>query len=360
MIRGLTHDAETGILNRTVRFKGKISCGYAPKEPPNTGNFPQACGFFRMMKQVLKTTTVDGKRVQFQEWTLDADLQKQLIDANKGNTNPRRIDAICMDMAPADMWESHLGKYSSSEGLICKSYGQGTIPMEVVYEGENRVWKPRLFNGKAECPYKDCPDYKEGACKVSGHLHVYPLLCDRLNPYQYSTRSQNTVIAIESALETMYRASAMAYKLKNGKLDQGFMGLAGITYTLVHKKIKSGGREVFVTQIEFSEDFSAYAMKMIRMGVQRQQQQLMQNEPDRVALSEGDQPLMIESNRGLAASELTDESDAADPNIPSGGGLGVEAEKEVATDFAADADKAKSGAPLDAAAATLIEGKKKK
>lgn len=358
MIKGLTHDVETGIINRTVKFRGKINTGYAPKEPPNTTNMSKACGFFRFMKQVLRTSKDStGKPIQFQEWVLDQDMQKLLQDANKGSTNPRRIEAICMDRDPDDMWDSHLGKYASGEGLVCKSYGKDTVPMQVAYEGEKRVWRKRLFDGKAMCPYENCPDYKKGDCKNRGHLHVYPLIRDNRNPYQLSTTSKNSIIAIGAALEKMYRDLALVYFMKVGELDKGFRGLAGTTYTLVHKKIKSGGRDVFVTQIEFSDEHSAYVMKTIRECVQAQQKALMAATIPNVAIAiESEKRIAIESNRDASVADINEDDDAGDASTEVTS-VAVDADGDVVTDTKADVDKTASGTQLDAAAAALLTGK---
>ena len=359
MIKGLTHDVGTGVINRIVKFKGKINTGYGPKEAPNTKNNPVPCGFFRFMKQVIKKETVNGVPTQYQQWMLDPAMQKLLQEANKGATEPRRLEAICMNaVSPGDMWESFCGKFSASDGLICKSYGEGSKPMHVVYEGEKRVWKPRLFKGENICPYTECPDYKEGKCKETGILHVYPLLCDRMNPYQFSTKSKNTILAIESSLEIMYNTMASIYCLANNvrKLGPDFRGLEGITYSLVHKNITSGGKKVFVTQVEFSDEYSAFAMGMIRTHIQGRQKLMMaeakaQIESGILTGPKEEEPALIEGNRNpMIESGVVDSEDEGDGTDVPMNGPAVEVEAETV----ADTDKASSGARLDSAAADLL------
>ena len=354
MIKGLTHDVETGVINRIVNFKGKINAGYGPKEPPNTKNSPVACGFFRFMKQVLKTEVLNGAKVQYQDWVLDPVMQKQLQEANRNNTEPRRIEAICMNaVSPSDMWESFLGKFTQADGMVCKSYGEGSKPQHVVYEGDKRVWKPRLFKGENVCPYKDCPDYKEGKCKETGILHVYPLICDRMNPYQFSTKSKNTILAIESSLNTMYETMASIYCLANNvrKLGPDFRGIEGLTYSLVHKNIVSGGKKVFVTKIEFSDDYSAFAMGMIRTHLQTNQRLMMDRAKTLITGGQAQPPqeqeILLESSRALAIESDVEDDDAGDA-VPLNGVV-VEPEVDVAA-----VDKEASGSKLDAAAASLL------
>jgi hypothetical protein len=347
MIKGLTHDTETGVMNSMVKYKGKISTGWQPNEGPNKKNAPAAAGFFRFMKQVVKTKKVNNLPVPVQEWILNEIVQKKLQEVNNASETPRRIECMCMDRTPDEMWESYLGKFSGSDGLVCKSHGEGTVPTEVYYEGDKRLRRPRLFNGQPACPYKECPDFKKNACKEIGVLKVYPMVDLSINPYQLTTRSLNTIASVEYALRTMYNAAMAAWKLRciqTGKTDTKFDGLMGIKFILVHRKIKSGGRDVFVTQIEHSEEFSSYVMKTIQQGIEAKQQKLLEGGTGSVI----EPALMIESQND-------DESDA--PEQPSL--LSPDEEKEVATDFVADADKAKTDGALNAAAAKLLKSEEK-
>lgn len=342
MIKGLTHDEETGAMNSMVKYKGKISTGWQPNEGPNKKNAPAAAGFFRFLKQVNMTKIVNGVKTSIQQWSLNEVAQKKLIEFNKGSEQPRRIECMCFDATPETMWDCSLSKFSQSEGLLCKSYGKGTVPTELIYEGDKRIRRPRLFDGKAECPYKECPDYKNGSCKEIGTLKVYPMVDLSINPYQFTTRSLNTIISIEHALKTMFSAAKAAHKMRciqTGNDNVKFDGLTGIRFTLVHRKIKSGGRDVFVTQIEHSDEFSSYVMKTIQMGIEGKQKLLLEGgeiiEPS----------LMIESS--------VDDGEGDIPELPSL--MSNEDEKQVAVDFVADADKVKSSGALDAAAEKLLK-----
>lgn len=328
MIKGLTHDVETGVMNSMVKYKGKISTGWQPNEGPNKKNAPAAAGFFRFMKQVNKTQKVNNLPTTIQCWTLNDPVQKKLQELNNNSDTPRRIECMCFDKTPDEMWDSYMGKFSGSEGLICKSHGEGTVPTEVYYEGEKRLRRPRLFDGKAACPYKNCPDYKKGICKEIGVLKVFPMVDLSINPYQLTTRSLNTITSIECALLTMYKAAAMVWKLKCAQFKDDsikFDGLMGVKFTLVHRKIKSGGRDVFVTQIEHSENFSSYIMTSIQEGIEAKQQRML----------EGKAGEIIEPAQLPESTE--DDGEQEGPSQPSL--TSSEDEKEIAADFVADADK---------------------
>lgn len=345
MIKGLTHDVDSGVMNAMVKYKGKISTGWQPNEGPNKKNSPAAAGFFRFLKQVNETKMMNGVKTVVQKWSLNDVVQKKLSEINNKSEQPRRIECMCFDPKPEQMWESYLAKFSQAEGLICKSYGEGTVPTELVYEGDKRVRKPRLFNGKAMCPYKECPDYKNNICKEMGVLKVYPTVDLSINPYQLTTRSLNTISSIEYALQTMFNAAAAAHKLRciqTGNDNIKFDGLTGIKFTLVHRKIKSGGRDVFVTQIEHSDDFSSYVMKTIQQGIEGKQKMLLDGKGGEII----EPNLMIESG--------IDDGEGETPETPAL--LSPSDEKDVAVDFAADADKVKKDGDLDAAASKLLNG----
>lgn len=345
MIKGLTHDAETGVMNQTVRYKGNISAGYGPNEGPNKTNSPKACGFFRFMKQVNITKVVGGQKMTVQEYVLSDDIQKKLQAVNNNSLEPRRIECMCMDPTPDLMWESYLGKFSSSEGLVCRSHGEGTVPTELYYEGDERRYRSRLFDGKPVCPYKECPDYKNKKCKETGVLKTFPMVDLSINPYKFTTRSLNTITSIECALQTMFNAAKMAHKLKClqlGREDIKFDGLLGVKFTLVHRKIKSGGRDVFVTQIEHSEEFSNYVMSAIRSGIESKQK----------LLQSGNVGAIIEP-----AALIENSSSDGDDMIPEAPQLtSPEDEKTIAEQFGSDASKP-APSVLDEAASKLLNSK---
>lgn len=360
MITGLTHNL-TGEANDQTRIRGKISTGYAPKEAPNTKDMAVASGFFRILKPVMVNVMIGGKPTPMQKWVVDDVAQKLLIDANKGNTTPRRIEGIFMKRLPSQVWESFMGKFSKSDGLICKSQGKGSVAMEVVYDrNDKRSWKQRKFKDCDTCPYDECPDFKSGACKPTGLLKVHPLIMDRADPYQLSTHSINTILKIESALKQVYDLSAMAYMLKRGGLDENFMGLAGITYTLIHKKVKSGGRDVFITELECGETFGAYAMRAIKEGIQAQNERILSganlaqisitgsvtNTP---VLAEPSQPLLLENEDSGPASGIVL------PETNDDGGEEVVESITNAEDIVnASTPATPAGTGLDAAAADLL------
>lgn len=346
MIKGLTHDTETGVINSMVKYKGKISTGWQPNEGPNKKNAPIASGFFRFMKQVVKTVKVNNIPTPIQAWVINETVQEKLKEANAASDTPRRIECMCMDRTPEEMWTSYLGKFSGSQGLICKSNGKGTIPTELYIEADERKRRPRTFNGEAVCPYKDCPDYKRKECKEIGILKVYPLVDLSINPYQLTTRSMNSIISIECALNTMYNASMTAWKLKCAQLGDNsikFDGLLGVKFVLVHRKIKSGGRDVFITQIEHSNDFSNYVMSTIKKGIESKQQMLL----------DGKRGEIIEPALLMDSSNNDNEEETGIIDQPSL--ISEEDEKSIATDFVADADKSKpADAGLSEAAKKLL------
>lgn len=343
MIKGLTHDAGTGVMNQTVKYKGNISTGYGPNDGPNKSNSPKACGFFRFMKQVNITKVIGGNKMTIQEYVVNKEVQEKIQAANNGSLEPRRVECMCMDPTPDTMWESYLGKFSASEGVLCKSHGENTVPTELYYEGEERKYRPRLFDGKASCPYKDCPDYKAKKCKEVGVLKTFPLVDLSINPYKFTTRSLNTITSIECALNTMFGAARMAHKMKClqlGRDDIKFDGLMGVKFTLVHRKIKSGGRDVFITQIEHSEDFSNYVMSTIRTGIESKQKLLQSGNVDAII-----EPTAL----------IADNTSDGDDMIPEPATLtSVEDEKEVAVQF--NGQNPQPSSTLDAAASKLLSG----
>ena len=114
----------------------------------------------------------------------------------------------------------------------------------------------------------------------------------------------------------------------------------GIKFKLVHRQIKSGGRDVFVTQIEHSDDFSSYVMKTIQQGIESKQQLMLEGKGNSII----EPALMLE--------ESVDSADGDEgPDTPAL--MSNEDEKQVAADFVADAGKTDKG--LDAAAATLLK-----
>lgn len=307
MIKGLTHDLDTGIPNKVTRFKGKISAGFAPKEGPNKNNYPMAAGFFRMLKQVVKTQKVSGKEVVIPMWTLNEQVQNKL-EKTIDSKSPRKIDCVSMFKTPGEQWESFLGKFSNVEGLLCKSYGENAIPMELNIEGDKRERRARKFNGVAKCPYKECPDYKEGKCSERGFMKVFPLIDMSTQPYQFTTTSINTIMSIESMLDDMYNLSKAAHMVRTKETGENhpFEGLFGVNMSLIHKKKKSGGRNVFVTELIPSPEFSESMMNTIQRGIRYKSQSYLEGGTEGFSL-DGDaianENIMLES----AAESMSDQ-----------------------------------------------------
>jgi len=318
MIKGLTHDIETGIPNKVTKFKGKISTGFAPGEGPNKSNYPTAAGFFRLLKQVTKTQRVGGKDVAIVKWVENDPIQKALSDTIESKT-PRKLDFISMYKTPSEIWESYLGKYSNVDGLVCKSMGEGSIPTELIVTGDIRERKPRLFDGKAECPYKECPDFKANKCCERGFMKVFPLVDMSTQPYQFTTTSINTILAIESSLDDMYNIARAAHLIRireTGK-EVPFEGLFGVNMSLIHKKISSGGRKVFITELAPSPEFSASMMSVIQRGIGYKSQSYLEGGEDNIGLIENvvGENLLIES--AIDEMSVQDEIDVAN-DFPKG------------------------------------------
>ena len=351
-INGLTHN-EDGIINSVDKFKGKISTGWQPNEGPNKKNSPAACGFFRFMKQTTIQRVVNGRPTPFQEWAPDKDLQKKLVEANNGNEAPRILEFMCMHDTPEQMFECYMAKYSSKEGLMCKSYGAGTVPTQLTFDAKGeRVWGPRTFDGKAECPYNKCPDYicTPQSCKEMGVLKVFPIIDLSELPYRLETRSKNTIMSMEGSLRSIHRLSEVAWMaqveeaMKNLNMPREkvieilpFKGLFGLKINLIHRKIKSGGNEVFITDLQLTEESSQSIMSVIRRSIEKNQKAAIAGTTQYTAI-----PAPIEDDTEMLSLPSSD--------------LSKEDGQSIATEFAADSEKAQSSV-LDEAAASLLNAK---
>jgi len=285
-IHGLT--VIDGVKNKVTKVIGKISAGYAPNEKPNTGNSPMACGFFRALKQVVVTKNLSGSRTaQVQEWALNKEVQDKLILANNGNEKPRKVSFMCLYETPEQLFRSSLSKFNN-DGLICTSQGEGMVPINLVLNGDKRDRKPRLFNGEAKCPYKDCPDFKKGDCSVYGVMNIFPDIDLTMQPYQFSTKSINTIVAIESSLDDMYNLSKCAHKIlcDEAGRELEFKGLFGVKMELAHRKIKSGGRDVYVTYVNPSREFGEAVMNVIKRGIEKDQKLALESGVDMVEIED--------------------------------------------------------------------------
>ena len=346
MIKGLTHDASSGVISKIVKYKGKISTGYAPNEGPNKTNYPQAAGFFRVLKEVMKTIKKTGKDdVIIKKWVLDEVAQKKLEEVT-GSKTPRKIEFICLFQNPDQLWESCLAQYSSSEGLICRSHGEGEEASYLQFDSKGeREWIKRSFDGISGCPYQKCPDYKSKICKEIGLMKMFPLVSLNTQPYRFETRSINTIRGVESQIDDMWNLLKAAHMVKcreaNSELD--FQGFFGAKLALVHRKIKSGGRDVYITDIVPSKEFSDSLMAPIGRGIKMNQTAaLTADSNDGIAMLGAD----IKTGQKQIQQPLSD--------------ISIEDEKNIAKDFHSDADNPKDEVvnQLDDAAKALIkEGK---
>lgn len=274
MIKGITHDDE-GNLHKITKYKGKISTGFAPGEGVNQTNYPSAAGFFRMLKEVVVSKRVGPKKrvVSEKEWILNEQVQEALEKSlPKPNKTPRRVEIVCLHKGPQDMWESSMAMYSKSEGLMCKSHGFGTTARYLTFDDSgDRQWIEREFDGKKGCAFKECPDYQEKKCKPIGLLKCFPIVDMSPNPYRFETRSINTIIGIESSLQDMAMLIQAAHTVKQmeAKKELPFDGFFGAKLFLVHKKIKSGGRDVYITDLMPTEEFTESVMGPIKRGLEQ-------------------------------------------------------------------------------------------
>jgi len=276
MIKGLTHN-ENGEINSTTKYRGKISTGYSPNIGPNTTNHPIPAGFFRMLKEVNKTERLKNQKIVTKKlWVENKVAQEALEKAQPvPSKTPRKLEIICLFKTPQEMWESSLSMYSSSEGLLCKSHGYGTIAKYLTFDpnGE-REWVDRVFTREdgsefKGCLFKDCPDYIGNKCKPIGLLKCFPSCDLAANPYRFETRSINTIMGIESTLSSLFSLLNAAHSIKQmeAKKPLNFDGLFGMKLNLIHRKIMSGGKEIYITDIMPTKEFNEMVMVPIRRGI---------------------------------------------------------------------------------------------
>jgi hypothetical protein len=325
VIKGLTH-SEDGELNKVTKYKGKISSGFAPGEGPNKENHPVAAGFFRLLKEVIVNKRIGSAQqiVAIKEWVLNEPIQTLLEKTCNGSKQPRRIEIICLYKEFYEMWESSLGMYSGTEGLLCKGHGLGTDAKYLKFNGDERVWTKR------PCLYEECPDFKAGKCKPMGLMKCFPAIDLAPNPYRFETRSINTIIGLESSFSdmiTLIKAAHMVKQLEAGK-QLPFDGLFGAKLFLIHRKIKSGGKNVFITDMEPTPEFVESIMEPIKRGLAaKAKHSMLVGEAGSVSL------LGEASARLLGVSKAaTMEAEDAE-SVP----IDLDSQREVAVNFGADA-----------------------
>ncbi len=331
MIKGLTHNKD-GVLHHSVRYRGKVSTGYSPGEPPNQANHPVPAGFFRMLKEVTETQKIGASKreVVVKKWIENKSAQDALKKQNKESSTPRILEFVSLFHSPEDFWESCLAMFSSTEGLLCKSHGEGTPAKYLTFDGDSRVWVDRQFEGTPGCKYKDCPDFASGKCKVLGLMKIFPTCDLSTMPYRFETRSINTIIGIESALQDLWmllRAAHSIRQIEEGK-ELPFDGFFGSKLFLVHRKIKSGGREVFVTDLFPTPDFNTTVMEPIKRGLEQKKNRAL------LKGAEGTMNLLQEASNSLLSPPEEDP-------IP----MNVSEERDVAINFGSDAEEATPDAP---------------
>lgn len=331
MIKGLTHD-EGGNLHKITKYRGKISTGYAPGEGPNkSGNAPVAAGFFRMLKEQVINERVGSKVIPRKVWNINEPVQKAIEEAMpRPNKTPRRVEIVSLFKSPIDMWESSLAMYSSGEGLLCKSQGYGTNARYLKFgpNGE-RDWIDREFEGKSGCLFRECPDFKGGKCKPIGLLKCFPTADMAADPYRFETRSINTIMGIESSIQhlsTLLNA-AHAVKEMEAKKELPYDGFFGAKMYLVHKKIKSGGRDVFITDLVATDELIQSIMEPIKRGLAKKAKNSV------LIGASGSISMLEQAGQKLLASEEIEATDIDGPVI-----MDIEDQKEIAVQFGADAD----------------------
>jgi hypothetical protein len=331
MIVGMTHN-EDGIVNSVTKYKGKISTGYGPNEPPNTRNSPVASGFYRMLKEIVKNQRVGSSQeiISIKDWVLNETVQKELEKMNNNTPQPKRIEIYCLVKTSDEMWESYLAKYSSTEGLLCKSHGFGTVAKQLI-KGPNgeRKWDVRF--PESGCLYEDCPDFKAGKCKQMGMMKCFPTVDLNPNPYRFETRSINTIIGIESAfvnLGTLLKAAHMVKQIEAGK-QLPYDGFFGAKMFLIHRKVKSGGRDVFISDLVPTPEFTESIMEPIKRGLaSRSKQSRLPGEAGSVSLLGDASAKLLEASKAAMIKDATVEG-----SVP----INLDDEKDIAIQFHADA-----------------------
>jgi len=344
MITGITHE-EDGTQVKVTKYRGKISAGYAPGEGPNKGNYPQASGFFRMLKEITHNKLVGTKKVVSKEWVLNEKAQA-LLEQSLPNPNkmPRRIEIVSLYKTAQEMWESAMTLYSGSEGLLCKSHGKGTPARQLKFDPSgNREWILREFDGIPGCAMDECPDKKAKKCKPTGLLKCFPVIDMTPNPYRFETGSINTIIGIESSLNDMENLLRAAHAVREleAKKRLHYDGFFGAKLYLVHKKAKSGGRDIFVTDIMPTEEFTESVMEPIKRG-------MADKAKSAKMIGAGTSMTALED----AGARLIGEVDAEDV-VP----LDIEDEKEMGKNFNPEAQEETASQEIDPVSTLLNDDK---
>jgi hypothetical protein len=310
MINGLTHN--DGILNRVSKYRGKISTGLEPGSEGNDTNHPVALGYFRISKERIETKIGSGKKeFVVKNWVENSEVQRKLEQANTpvGSQTvckqPRVLKIVSFYKDICDMWDSFLGMFDQTNGLTCRSHGLGTKAKRLYFNDSGvRDWR------EIDCKHKECPDFIKGSCCERGLLKCFPTL-DAVPslPYRLDTTSINTILAMENGLNDIWYMLRAAHRAKEIELkkDLPFEGFFLREMNLFHKKMKSGGKEIFVTEIQPSKGLIDEIMGPINNMIKNRPLLSQQPGGTMSLLDESAQVLLEEKVDGL-----TDDLDISD------------------------------------------------
>ena len=186
-------------------------------------------------------------------------------------------------------------------------------------------------------------------------MKIFPTVDLSTMPYRFETRSINTVIGIESSLNDLWTLLNAAHAIK--QMEAGstlpFDGFFGAKLFLIHRKIKSGGREVFITDLFPTPDFNIMVMEPIKRGLEQKKNRAL------LAGAAGSMSLLNQAATNLIAAPTIDSTNIDDlPSV-----LDMADQQAIATDFSADADEIEErGEPKEnaGAEALLEQGPEKK
>jgi len=311
-IIGLTHNENGKLENKSVKYKGKISTGWGPNEGPNKANHPIQAGHFIAMVEQTVNQRVGNKVVPVTKWSLNKEVQATIEKLPGNDKTPRILEVVCLYREPEDFWDSYLAMYNA-EGLVCRGGGSGTEATRLEYDADGeRSWI------KMPCEFPTCEHYISGACKARGSMKIYPTAdATPPNPYRFDTSSINTINNIESALDDIWQLVRTAHAVKEMEAEHQlpFDGMFGMKFYLVLKKKKSGGRDVFVTELMASKDFKDNIMKVISRAITKKSEvQALEGESGTLSLLDAAATtLMKEEAEPAEAIEMKepDETDVA-------------------------------------------------
>jgi hypothetical protein len=270
MIVGVTH-GEDGTIHKITKYRGKISTGFAAGEGTNKSNHPVPAGFFRLLRETITNQrTAGGQVIATKQWVINTVAQEKLQEVNNKSSDPRRLEFVCLYQTAEEFWESSLAMYGQSEGLLCKSHGMGTNARQLQYNDKGeRSWIDRMFDGKVGCTFEKCPDYISKLCKPIGLMKIFPVVDMAPNPYRFETRSINTILGIESSLSDLSSLLKAAHAVKQIEAGKAlpFDGFFGQRLIMWHHKVKSGGRDVYITDVLPTADFTKFVMEPIKRGI---------------------------------------------------------------------------------------------